>query len=130
MGESESVYKIGIPEYIKAMEEDIEAFNAQDVNLLFLNLDSFDFKDKMRDLLKKYEVATGQKPKFDLVFVADDLGRNDDEKRANLRRLKAMKESTCFLHGVVEDIVVKGDHSIVDLDANVFSSGVRFEELK
>jgi len=102
-----------------------------DVSIFFVNLDMFLFHDVLRVLARNFKkVNNGKLPELNLVFVIDDLGDSQDKKRGNLRRLKALLEEGRHEYGI-KSIVVKGTkrEEVVDLEQNVFASGVRFEEL-
>lgn len=120
-----------INSHIEAVESNIKSLDSVDICLIFLHLDSFTFNDKFKDWIKKYQKATGADPEFDLVFIIDDLGENDEIKKGNLKRLKAIKENS-FMRKFIKKITVKGANrdSVVGLEPNVFASDVRFEELK
>jgi len=115
--------------HIASVEAKIESLSDIDVCLLFLRAkDTFVFRDVFRSWVKMYKEEIGNDPEFHLVFVADDLGGDDETKKRKLRFFKSMREDGMY-RKYVKSITIKGERSIVDLEPNVFSSDVRFEEI-
>lgn len=114
--------------HIQSVENNIADFNSSDVAIFFEKLDSFQFRDVMRMLCKKYKAQVGSLPKFDLVLSEEMLGQDDNVKKMNLRRLKAMREDYQFFRKVITSITVKGDdrERLIGFEPNVFASDVRF----
>lgn len=114
--------------HIQSLENNIADFNSSDVAIFFEKLDSFQFRDVMRMLCKKYQAEVGSLPKFDLVLSEEMLGQDNNIKKMNLRRLKAMREDVQFFRKIITTITVKGNdrERLVSLEPNVFASDVRF----
>ena len=127
--------KFNLEEHLKAVESDIASLNDLDVSLMLVEMIKTgsdyicaEFTERLDDLVKKYQKVTGKMPSFDLVFVAEDLGSTNEKKKGWLRFLKAILEG--YVTKSVRSITVKGNPSIMDIEPNVFASGVKFEELK
>lgn len=86
--------------------------------MLFLGANFSDFKRFMIELGK-----TGRT--FSLVFVMDDMGETDVEKKMRLRQLKAIREDQ-KLSRIITRITVNGRPGEQSVEPNVFSSNVMF----
>jgi len=107
---------------------DVKKVDGMDVSMLFENRSYHDFMDHFHDLVKRYKAKTGEYPEYELVFLGEDLGKDETAIVAKLRSLKALCESAdgrC-----VKDVIVKSRNDrFVNLEPNVFSSNIRFELL-
>lgn len=86
---------------------------------------------RSKKITKKYKETTGDDLRIDLVFNIDDP-TIDETYRGNktgfLRFLKSLKENYRTRPHIGE-ILVKGPKGTVEIEPNVFASGVRFEEI-
>lgn len=108
---------------------DIETIDGIDISMRFEKLSYVKFLEYFREAVTFYKAKTGQDPEFDLVFLGEDLDDSDERIIAKLRSLKSFKDSQNGKY--IKDIVVKSrNKNFVNLEPNVFSSGIRFELLE
>lgn len=99
-----------------------ETFDDLEASMLFLEADASEFRRAMIGLGKSGRT-------FSMVFVMDDLGKTDLEKKMHLRALKGILQDR-ELRSVVMEITVKGRPGEEAIEPNVFHSGVRFMPLE
>lgn len=103
---------------LRAIEVSPETFDDLEVSMLFLETDFSDFRQKMIQLGEDRRT-------FSLIFVMDDMGETDAQKKIRLRQLKAVREDP-KLREIVTKITVKGKPGEQSIKPNVFSSDVAF----
>ena len=116
---------------LDALKKDITAIDNSDIEFLFLDLKQpIFFKEILGALAGLYKSETGHNLELNLVFNIDDFGKDLNDKKNNLRRLKALLEYPPR-NTAIDSIVVKGKEKeeTVVIEPNVFSSGIKFEKL-
>lgn len=106
----------------------VEKIDGVDISMRFERYTPAAFREYFRDVVTRFRAKTGQDPKYDLVFLGEDLGKDDRAIAGKLRELKALADASGKYFG---DICVKSRNSdFPALEPNVFSSNIRFELLE
>lgn len=106
----------------------VEQIDGADISMRFERYTPDAFRNFLREVVQRYRAKTGHDPKYDLVFLGEDLGKDDSAIIQRLRELKALAESSSQY---IEDICVKSRNpNFPSLEPNVFSSNIRFELLE
>lgn len=117
-------------EHLDAVLHRVESVSALDISFLLTHMDSLEFMDVFEQITTEYKKKTGQELKTEIIINIDDpdIALRGGDKINFLRFLKALRENS-RLREHISDIVVKGPKGTVDIEPNVFASGVRFVEM-
>lgn len=112
-------------EFLKDFERD----NGLSTSIFFLSVDFRTFKRTFLKASEDFYKRYAKYHKIDLVFLLSDLGTDDSAKVFRLRQLKALLQNSMLARSISR-ITVKGSNrsEAMQLEANVFTSGVNFEQ--
>lgn len=112
-------------EFLKDFEHD----DGLSTSIFFLSVDFRTFKKAFLKASEDFHERHGKYHQIDLVFLLSDLGTDDFAKVLRLRQLKALLQDSMLARSISR-ITVKGSDraEAMRLEANVFTSGVNFEQ--
>ena len=109
------------------LPKDITKIDGLDISILYIALSYEEFENRFREIIRTCLKQKQTEPKYELIFLASDLVKHRDDLKSGLRRLKALREG--FSANITKIVVKSPDESVIDIEPNVFSSGVEFQKI-
>ena len=116
--------------YLEATLANIETIDDLDLSFMITVMSGFELSDAIRKIGKAYQEHTGKKLETDLVFNISDpnIKKHWREEIGFLRYLKTLKEGNSKIK--FNKIIVKGPVGTIDIEPNVFASGITFQKIE
>lgn len=114
-------------QHLEAVLANIESVSDIDISFLLTVMPYSEFTHALRAITEAYQARTGKPLETELIFsIADpNIEKYWRDEQGFLRFLKALNEGRYGKH--FKKIVVKGPVGTVDIEPNVFASGIKFQ---